>query len=107
MFLGVADPAVALAERVDRAAIPLSQGFGHVTAFQVGGAHRLDGGSPGDQLAGRSGSVGSEPLVGCRGNARRAIDDVEPQMIEIGDLVHRLGDREAKDAICGLQLIGR
>ena len=29
------------------------------------------------------------------------------QVIEVRDLVHRLGDREAKDAVAGLELLGR
>ncbi len=29
------------------------------------------------------------------------------KLIEVGDLVHRLGDREAKDAVTGLELLGR
>ena len=107
MFLGVADPAFAFAEGVDRAAIPVAKGLGHVAAFQVGGANRLDGGSPRQQLAGRSGPFGSEPLVGSGGNTGRAIDHIEFQVIEVGDFVHRLGDREAKDAIGGLELLGR
>ena len=99
MLLGVADPAVALAEVVDRAAIPVAEGLGHVAAFEVGGADRLDRRPPGQQLAGRPRALGREPLVGRGRDAGRPIDHVEPQVIEIGDLVHRLGDREPEDAV--------
>ena len=59
----------------------------------------LDRGPPGEQLAGRPRAFGGEPFVGRGRDAGRTIDDVELQLIEIGDLVHRLGDREAKDAV--------
>ncbi len=73
MFLGVADPAVALAEGVDRAAIPVPEGLGHVAAVEIGRADRLDRRPPGD--AARRSAAGPSGRTARRARPRHRAAD--------------------------------
>ena len=106
MLLGVADPAVEPAEAVDGVAVAAAERLGHVDALEVGRGDRLDGGTPGEELAGRPGPFGGEPLVGGGRDARWPVDHLQDQLVEVGDLVHRLGDDEPVGAVDGLELVG-
>src|SRR5262249_31834648 len=77
---------------------------GHIAAVKVCRVNGFDRGSPGDELAGGPASGRRESLVGRGGSAGRAIDHIEPEVIEIRDLVHWLGDGEAKYAVLWLKL---
>ena len=95
MLLGIADPAGQLAKPVDRAAIPVPQRFasrrGRCRSVARSGsmAVRQASSSP----VGR-GPSGANRSSGVADHAGRPVDHVEHQVIEIGDLVHRLGDRK-------------
>ena len=106
VLLGVADPAVEPPEAVDGLAVAGAKRLGHVDALEVGRGDRLDGGPPGEDLAGRPGPFGGEPLVGGGRDPRRPVDHLQDQLVEVGDLVHRLGDHEAVRAVDGLELVG-
>ena len=106
VLLGVADPAGALPEVVGRAAIPVPEGLGQVAAVEVASARtgstcvRQAISSPvgrGPSGANRSSGVDETP----GGRSTTSSSDV----VEISDLVHRLGDREPEDAVDRPELV--
>ena len=106
VFLGIADPGGELAKAVDGPPVPVAQRFGDVTPLQIGGALGLDGRSPCQHQPGGPRPFRSEPLVERRGDAGWPVDHVQQKLIDICNLVHGLGDREPKDAVGCLELVG-
>ena len=98
MLLGIADPALNLRKpsTVRRSG---DAGFRPRRGPSIGRADGVDGRSPRQDLAGRPRPLRGKPLVGSRRHARRAVDHVEHQVIQIRDLVHGLGDREPENAV--------
>src|SRR5436190_460769 len=74
------------------AAVAVEHELGHVGALVIGRLRGEVSRAEGEQLLRRVRRAEGEPLVGEDVRVGRVIDHVQPQVIEVRHLVHRLGD---------------
>ncbi len=91
VFLGKPRPR-SMREPVHRLAVARAQDSGHVAAPVVHGLDRENALSKSQQVLTRRRSRAGEPLVREHHRVGRVVDHVEPQVVEVEHLVHRLGD---------------
>ena len=83
-----------------------SLSIGHVSAGQIGRVAGNDGLAPGTKFAGGPRAGGAKRSSGAAKTPGGRSIDIEVKMVEIGNLIHRLGDREAEYSLLCSELIG-
>ncbi len=91
MLFGKAEPA-ALGKPVHGLAVPGPERLGHVPALVVARGNGIDLLGKRDQVLTRLRHLGDEALVGVDAHPGGMIDHYQLQVVQVGDLVHRLCD---------------
>ena len=107
VFLGIADPGAEALEGVRRAPVVGARVSLRSRPSRSVACTGWISSLPGQDLAGRPITAGGEPFVRRDSHAGGASIDLQLQVVQIGNLVHRLSDRDLKDPVFGLELIGR